>query len=271
MVLGRFKEVICDSDGNELLMIRTDITMWEMMNEKPAGRWDPEYWHPKYDVVYETKYTLRRLGEFIKEITYGVILTGHERNFSRSGVNYVSATTVRDTGIDHSLNPLFVRKDDPRNRLDKKPRRGDLILNRSGIGTLGRQCVFTYDPDDWTISDDTDVIRLEGISPFYISIFLKSRFGQLQISQRTRGVSGLVKLNFDDIKEIKVPLLSQQIQGSIDQEYKKMSAFHDKAMEAKAKGDQVGYQRNIQIAERMLKDLISRTEEVIRGERDDVI
>ena len=41
-------------------------------------------------------------------------------------------------------------------------------------------------------------------------------------------------------------------------------------MEAKAKGDEAGYKKNIETAEAMLKDLIARTEAVIRGEREDV-
>ena len=50
-----------------------------------------------------------------------------------------------------------------------------------------------------------------------------------------------------------------------------MSVYHDKAMEAKAKGDEAVYKRNIETAEKMLKDLISRTEAVIRSEKENVI
>ena len=50
-----------------------------------------------------------------------------------------------------------------------------------------------------------------------------------------------------------------------------MSKFHDKTMEAKKKGDEKGYKENLEIAEKMLRDLIEKTEQVIRGEKDDVI
>lgn len=42
-------------------------------------------------------------------------------------------------------------------------------------------------------------------------------------------------------------------------------------MEGKKKGDEAAYRKNIETAEKMLKDLIARTETVIRGERKDVI
>ena len=42
-------------------------------------------------------------------------------------------------------------------------------------------------------------------------------------------------------------------------------------MEAKSKGNEADYKENIEIAELMLKDLITKTEAVIRGEREDVV
>ena len=50
-----------------------------------------------------------------------------------------------------------------------------------------------------------------------------------------------------------------------------MSKYHDRAMEAKKKGNDAEYKKNIEIAEKMLKDLIAKTEAVVRGERKDVI
>lgn len=42
-------------------------------------------------------------------------------------------------------------------------------------------------------------------------------------------------------------------------------------MEGKKKSNEAAYRKNIETAEKMLKDLIARTETVIRGERKDVI
>lgn len=269
--MKKFVKIFKDKNGDEFLMVRGDKTMREVMDEKPASRWDPEYWHPKHDKNLPKNYEIKQLGNFVEYITYGAILTGKQREFSRGGVHYISSTTVVHTGINHSLNPLFVKKHDRRNVVDKKPHYGDLILNRSGVGTLGRQCVFLYDSKDFTISDDTDLIRLKGISPFFVSVFLKTIFGLSQIEKRQRGVSGLIKLNFDDIKAIEVPILPEPVQRNIELGYKKMSAYHDKAMEAKKKSDEAGYKKNIETAEKLLKDLIARTEAVIRGEKKDVI
>ena len=50
-----------------------------------------------------------------------------------------------------------------------------------------------------------------------------------------------------------------------------MLAYYDKAMDANKKGDEIGYNKNIETAEKMLKDLIAKTEVMIRGEQKDVI
>ena len=73
------------------------------------------------------------------------------------------------------------------------------------------------------------------------------------------------------IESFLVPPVSKKVQKNIESEYKKMSALHDKAIEAKKKGDEAGYKKNIEKAEAMLRELVARTEAVIRGERKDGI
>lgn len=271
MTNSKFVQITKDQTGREAIMVRVDKTVKELMEEKPSGRWDADYWHPKNDEQMPSQFEIRDLGNFVEYITYGVILTGKKREFAPSGIYYISSTTIVSTGINHFLNPLYVGKNDKRNVENKKPHYGDIVFNRSGVGTLGRQCVFLYDSDRYTISDDTNIIRFKEISPFFVSVFLKTTFGLSQIKRRQRGVSGLIKISFDDIKAIKIPILPDPIQTHIESEYKKMSAYHDKAMEGKKKGDEAAYRKNIETAEKMLKDLIARTETVIRGERKDVI
>lgn len=260
------------TDGKEAIMVRVDKTAKEMYEEKPSGRIDADYWHPKYSVLEEeSKFNIEVLGNFVDYITYGTILTEEDRAFTNKGIFYISSTTVTFTGINFYLNPLFVSENDPRNKESKKPHKHDLIFNRSGVGTLGRQCVFLYDSKEWTVSDDTDVIRLTNINPFYVSVYLKSKYGKQEVEQKSRGVSGLIKINFDDIKAIRVPIIPETVQKHIEQEYLKMSKFHDKAMEAKKKNNEKEYKENLETAEKMLKDLVTKTEAVIRGERKDVI
>ncbi len=118
------------------------------------------------------------------------------------------------------------------------------------------------------------------VNPYYLTLFMKSKFGRGQIERLRSGV-GTVNINFDQIKSIEMPKLPDFIQQKIEKQYKNMSKWHDSAMEIKEgliyKGlskkeaeEDPKYQKNIQKAEVMLKDLIRRTEEVIEGKRENI-
>ena len=100
---------------------------------------------------------------------------------------------------------------------------------------------------------------------------LAQSFGQQQIERFESGTSQQTDFRQESFSSIKIPIILESVQSHIEIEYKKMVVFHNKAMEALAKGDEAGYKKNIETAETMLKELIARTEAIIRGERKDVI
>ena len=100
--------------------------------------------------------------------------------------------------------------------------------------------------------------------------FFKCKYGQSQFNRYKTGVA-FNSLSNDEIRYLLVPRFSTKIGNQIEIAYKKMYQYHDKAMEARANGNEAGYKKNIEIAEVMVKELIAKTEAVIRGEREDVI
>lgn len=259
---------------NDFIMVRVDKTLKDLMEEKPSSRWDPEYWHPKwYDALNEIKVPVIDFRLLIEEngITYGQV---GERIFSRKGsVQYFQVINLRPTGIDTFVKDDKVkegsRNDPERSRL--KP--GQLLLSRTTfpeMDTLIGRCVVVPELiGKANISEDIDVITLvDGVRPEAICVLLKTKYGQEQIHRKKKGVKS-IKINFDEIYSMKIPVLSEAVQSHIESEYKKMSVYHDRAMEAKA--DEAGYRKNIEKAEAMLKDLIARTEAVIKGERKDIV
>jgi len=113
-------------------------------------------------------------------------------------------------------------------------------------------------------------LRFDGINPFYVAVFLKSKYGHDQIWLRSKGV-GAPKIPFDEIKAIKIAEIPVAVQDKIEKVYLKMHSFHEKAMASKSGKDEIGHRKYIQNAEDILNDLVSKTEAVIRGEREDVI
>ena len=252
-------------------MVRVDKTVKEMMQEKPSGRWDADYWHPKFqDLMSKISdlYDLKTIGDFVSFITYGQV---GKRIYDEDGdVDYTQTINMQLTGMDYEIKKAKIKvgshNDPARSRLKYE----DMLMGNSGMGGLGKVVIFCDKKRKVNISQDIDLLRFKNINPYYVVTFLKTKFGNEQIWIRSKGV-GAPKISFDEVKAIKIPVLSDPVQDHIESEYKKMSAYHDKAMDDKKKSDEVAYKKNIETAEIMLKDLIARTEAVIRGERKDVI
>ena len=97
-----------------------------------------------------------------------------------------------------------------------------------------------------------------------------SKYGQAFIDRESHGVSGLTKINTDDVKKIPIVLVNDKIQNDIEVKYRSMSTYHYKAMKVKQRKVEEEYKDNLEISKKMLKDLIKITEEIIEGKRDDV-
>ena len=270
-VLRRSMKVYFD----DFIMTRVDKTLEDIMSEKPFSRWDAGYWHPVWETLNEIVLPLTELGELMqtKGITYGQV---GKRIFSDKGkVQYLQVITLKPTGIDFFKRNDKVkegsRNDPERSRL--KP--GQLLLSRTSFPEMdtliGRCVVVPKTIGKANVSEDIDVITLKNeIIPEVVCTFLKTKYGQDQIHREKKGVKS-IKINFDEICSIKIPIFYDSVTSNIKSEYNKMSKFHNKAMDAKSKGNDTIYKKNIAKAEAMLKKLIERTEAVIRGERKDVV
>lgn len=262
-----------DND-REAVMTRVDKHLSELINEEPSGRMDPEYWHTRFDDIFkEVRVKLDLLGSFIlpgtEGITYGSTKP-REWSADNSGVKYIKSVNIKNTGLDF-VNIFYTPE---KGRLDGEQfrvRPSDIIMNKSGTGTIGRLFELTRDFGKMVVSQDTMRIRVKNISSAYVVVFLQSQFGLKQIERLTAGVSGQVHINFDDLKIIKIPVLSKEVQGNIEKEYKNMSVYHDRAFEAKQDGNEIKYKENIETAERLLSKLIAKTENIIKDEREDAL
>jgi hypothetical protein len=147
----------------------------------------------------------------------------------------------------------------------------DLLLGGFGMGPTGKSVLLIHKPADKAIVGNIFIIRTgKNYNPFVLDTFFKCKYGQAQFNRYKTGVA-FNSLSNDEIRYVTIPDFPNIIAKHIEGEYKKMIAYHNKAMEAKAKGNRAGYEKNIEIAENMLRKLITKTEAVIRGERKDII
>ncbi len=264
---------------NDFVMVRVDKTLKEMMEEKPYSRWDTFHWHPMFDYLKPIfkKWNAKSLMEIEGK---DVIIAGDHVRPSRgeskgynlkTNIEYYETKGFLETGYDYSE-----IKECSKNAYERLMRtavmQNDILISNAGVGGVGKakSCLLTHKPAKKSCTGDVFTIRLKIINPYYFYCFIKTKAGKDQIFQIKSGV-GTENINAEETLSMLIPILPNNIQSHIETEYKKMSAYHDKAMEAKAKGNESLYKKNIEIAEGMLKELIAKTEAVIRGEREDVI
>jgi len=266
-------KVIKDEKGNEVAMMRVDKTLKEMMEE---SHWDPLYYNPHTESVLnllnKCRFRVVELGGFIPRgpayITYGQV--GRRIFVKRSSVRYLTTKNIMETGINWYIVEKYIQKDGWNDPPRSRPKKRDILFIGNGVGCAGRVIWLDRDIERCNIEQNIVIIRPQGINPAYVTVYLKSKFGLLQIF-RVKSRVGPAYINFDEIRSVKIPVLPSLVQEHIEERYKEMSTFHYKAIECFKNGDEKGYSKYLHEAEQMLNDLIAKTEAVIRGEREDVI
>jgi len=265
--------------SNDFVMVRVDRTLKEMMEEEPFCRWDINYYLPQWDdLISELKHSVievKFLKEFFEDNDW-LIATDHirasrgEHEGHKYPIEYYSPAGFNFTGYDIYNIPRCSK-----NAYDRMVRaqvyQYDVLLGGFGMGPTGKSVLLLHKPADKAIVGNIFIIRTgTNYNPFILDTFFKCKYGQAQFNRYKTGVA-FNSLSNDEIRYLLVPNFPAKIENQIEVEYKKVYLYHDKAMEAKAKGDQAGHRINIETAEAILKDLIAKTEAVIRGEREDVV
>jgi len=85
---------------------------------------------------------------------------------------------------------------------------GDILVNSTGVGTLGRVQIWDIDTsEDYVVDGHVTILRVnEEVRPEYLYQFLKSPFGQGQIDEFTRGSTGQTELYKKHITSIAIPV-----------------------------------------------------------------
>lgn len=190
-------------------------------------RWDPGYWLADRPTEADAAALPRvPLGSFIETICYGAILPGRRPEPVRDGVAIVGQREVRPTGVvlDRAIRVAEGCAYDP-SRCRLRP--GDVVLARSGVGALGKKLFTVFrNPVRATVSCFVDLVRLQGISPFYVVTFLRSRMGWSQVERLMSGV-GTPNLSFSQVRSLLVPVLPAAEQQEIEAAWAGIGQLHD--------------------------------------------
>src|SRR6266513_999588 len=204
------------------------------------NRWDAGY----YDHAFRenekrlTELGAVPLGQFIpdelpdasKGITYGQV--GARHLSPRGAVRYLQVINIRDTGIDFAVKPDRVAEGSHNDPERSRIRAEDILFTNNafrGTETLIGRCVaLSRDYGKLNISQHIDRIRVDGIDPFYVCCFLKSRFGALQVQRVMHGVDAMT-ISFGRVKSVEVPIPSADVQFEVRRQYLAVAKQHDRA------------------------------------------
>ena len=232
----------CYQQAEELLLSELGLNDWQPIADTIAvkrfsdswggcDRGDAEHYQPKFDQLIqklEEKVSLNRLGDLLTVNQKGrqpdyiiedeeddgntllVINSKHVREGS------IILTDNRFARFPEYENPLLIQKD-------------DVLFNGTGVGTVGRCATYLYDQEALPDTEVT-VLRSESLDPIYLSIYLNSVAGQLQVEKHLQGSSGIIRVYPNDIANFLIWDAPQSIQQEIKQ---KVEDFHHKREQSK--------------------------------------
>lgn len=196
-------------------MSEQDSTLDEFVSEEEnianpvedSDQLDQEQFGP-FTLSTPGDWTAKRLGD-IKEL----ITRGKQPTYNDHGVPVINQECIYWDGW-HFENLRYLKADVAEDWKDKYfPQFGDVILNSTGQGTLGRAQVY---PDNERRAIDSHVTLLrtaEELNPYFHRYFLESYLGQaLLYSMCVNGSTGQIELSKTrlDLLPVPIPPLSEQ-------------------------------------------------------------
>ncbi len=176
-------------------------------------RIDFEWLDPRHDRmdklledISKTKgYKLETISDLISRNICQIINGKTAEIYVSQGIPIIKVRNVTNEGIiwddiDYVIRDFF----EPNKRSHLK--KNDVLITSTGLGTIGRIAVMDKDDECMTDGHVTTIRILDTskISPDYLTHYLRSVFGQMQMERYTVGSTGQTELNDPDIALIKI-------------------------------------------------------------------
>ena len=171
------------------------------------------------------RYTERRIGDISV-----MAKRGKSAKYGNSSIQVIKSGQARgylefDFSERHYVSQEFVLD-------ERKLKKGDILINSTGVGTAGRVTLFDLD-GDFVVDSHITIVRLDRKQaiPKYV-LYALANIGFKQIEAMADGQSGQIELQLDTILGIRIPLPSfdaqQRIVAEIEQHEMEMNRLRDR-------------------------------------------
>lgn len=177
-------------------------------------RLDAEFFRPDYLQVQRRLEAVgsRKLIDFQVNIRHPKEI---KRNYVDDGVLFLRAQNVRPLSIDLTSNPVYISEEDAERLQDNTVHYKDILITRSGANA--GQCAIYLEDNDAISSSHTFIVQSGNLNPFFLTIFLNSRYGKTLI-ERGRYGSSQPEIAPPFLYQIPVPNL-EHLQTEIERTY----------------------------------------------------
>ena len=211
-------------------LLEFELGLDKLTFQKPVGyttrysaievsrRFDAEHYYPSF-LAFRTglpdSISLLPLSQYLE-----FCKRGKQPLYSKTGLPVINSRHVQANGVISDGNRLAHANPDANLQI----RFGDILLNGTGRGTIGRAAPYLNQA--LAVADNhVTILRSAKFDPAYLALYLNSPAGQMQVEMHQRGSSGQLELYPFDIRKFLVWSAPEEFQREIRR-------LHDMASEA---------------------------------------
>jgi type I restriction enzyme S subunit len=190
------------------------IKLSELEGEK---RLDAEYYKPELRFITEIlkKREIIEIGKVADVVDGPFGSSLHAENYVEKGIPFLRVHNVTKEGLLNLSDLVFIREEDHERLKSSEALPGDVIITKTGW--VGFATVITDDIKKCNYRADLAKIRLRTttrLDPYFVSMFLNSKYGRLQTKRLMSGARG-DRILATNIKKIVIPYLNDKFQKEI--------------------------------------------------------
>jgi restriction endonuclease S subunit len=192
-----------------------------------ALRLDAEYYQPEYLEI--DKILSEKPHDILKNLIIKINRGKQPVYFENNTIFAFTSDQIRNDFIDIESARFTDEKFYNTNK-NAQVKRFDVLLNSTGVGTLGR-VNFYYLVEKAVVDGHITIIRTiaNKLNPIFLNVFLKTKFGQFQINRSYTGSSGQIELYPEQIRDFKIFLPPFEIQNKIANQVLKAIKLHQES------------------------------------------